>query len=190
MTDPVALLASDRKRAAELGDAWANLVVVSTRDERGEPHSRVLVLREIDSRLAIFANRTSPKVDEFDCSSTIAAMTYLASIQVQYRLQCRLSSVEPSVVYASWNERPDIPKRLDWLYQELPQSSVVSSREELLTRLHDIGERSSPNDDALGFFLNPIEIERLALDDTSGLHDRRRFTRDGDRVWVESVLVP
>src|SRR5262249_11845986 len=61
LTDPTAQLANDRARAREARDPWANLCVLSTVDGRGIAQSRILVLRDLDQRLAIFVNATSPK---------------------------------------------------------------------------------------------------------------------------------
>ena len=191
MIDPLARFAEDRAFARAREDAWANLCAVATVTAAGEPTVRVLVLREVDDRLAIFVNATSPKVSEFARSHTVAAMTYLPSISVQYRLQCGLEQMAAASVHAAWQMRPAVPKRMDWLYGTHPQSSPMPGRSALLDTLEGV-----PLPDplvapatAVGYLLDPISVERLDLSSDGGVHDRRRYARDG-RSWAETVLVP
>ena len=187
-TDPIASLARDRARAREQGDANANLCVVSSVDANGEPQARVLVLRDVDSRLAIFFNGSSPKAGEFGSGDRISVLAWLPSLGVQYRISCRLEAVDPRVVRESWQLRPLAAKRLDWLYQRSPQGSAVADRDTLLARLAQMESDTAP-DNALGFFLDPERVDRLALDNETGVHDRRLFQRDG-HGWGCKLLIP
>ena len=189
--DPLARFAEDRAAARAREDAWANLCAVATVTGTGEPTVRVLVLREVDDRLAIFVNATSPKVSDFARSPTVAAMTYLPSLSVQYRLQCGLDQMAAASVHAAWQMRPAVPKRMDWLYGMHAQSSPMPGRPALLENLEAL---SLPDplvapDSAVGYFLEPVTVERLDLASDGGVHDRRRYARDG-RGWAETVLVP
>ena len=133
-------------------------------------------------------NSTSPKFREFRQSSTVVIVVYLPSLAVQYRLHCSLEQLPEGLVRASWQLRPPIPKRMDWLYEDRPQSSVIDSREELVDQLHG-PEPSSAPESAIGFRLVAESVERLDLDTEDGVHDRRRYTFDG-QCWSEEVLVP
>lgn len=188
LTDPIAALQRDRARARKQRDGNANLCVVATVDAKGEPQARVLVLRDVEARLAIFANGTSPKASEFQQSNRVAALTWLPSLGVQYRISCRLETMDPAIVRESWQLRPLAAKRLDWLYERSPQGSAVESREALLARLAQMEGEAAP-DNALGFFLDPVRVDRLALDNDSGVHDRRLFTRQADG-WSCQLLIP
>ena len=191
--DPVARLRQDRARAAERDDPMASLCVVATTGA-GEPEARTMVLRDLEPALSgspgfgLFVNSTSPKFREFRQSSTVALVVYLPSLAVQYRLRCSLEALPEGLVRASWQLRPPMPKRMDWLYEDHPQSSVVDSREELVDLLHGPEPASAPAS-AVGFRLLPERVERLDLDTEDGVHDRRRYVFDG-RSWREDVLVP
>ena len=191
MVDPLARFAEDRARARDRDDGWANLCAVATVTAAGEPAVRVLVLREVEDRLGIFVNGTSPKVGEFAQSGTVAVISYLPSVTVQYRLQCGLERMPPEVVHNAWQMRPDVPKRMDWLYAGHPQSSTVDGRAALLDAL----ERVSLPDPlvapqtASGYFLDPVTVERLDLAGDGGVHDRRQYRRE-PAGWAETVLVP
>ena len=188
LTDPIAALGRDRASAREQGDGNANLCVVSSVDANGEPQARVLVLRDIESRLAIFLNGSSPKASEFGRSDGISVLTWLPSLGVQYRISCRLEAIDPHIVRESWQLRPLAAKRLDWLYQRSPQGSAVADRKTLLARLEQMESDTAPAN-ALGFFLDPVRVDRLALDNETGVHDRLLFERDGDG-WRCQLLVP
>ena len=140
----------------------------------------------------MFVNATSPKQAELEITPHVAVVVYLASLETQYRMRCVLRPIPAATVHASWQLRPDAPKRLDWLYdQTLPQSASVSDREQLLSLLDAVAlpDPLVAPDQALGYFLEPLEIERLELDPNRGYADRRRYRQEGGD-WVETVLVP
>ncbi len=211
--DPLGRLHKDRRQARQHQDPWAELCVVATVTGKGEPSARVLVVRELDlgtetasvsapqsdrrhtgatnPALGIFVNASSPKVDEFSHSSTVAVLIYLPSIMVQYRLRCALNAIDPLVVREAWQMRPEVAKRMDWLYETHSQSTQITSRRTLLDAVSS-ESRAQPllaPESAIGYLFQPFEVERLDLSRTDAPHDRRRYSaREGD--WVESVLVP
>lgn len=187
-TDPIAILGHDRTSAREKGDGNANLCVVSSVDVTGEPQARVLVLRDIDSRLGIFFSGGSPKASEFGHGDRVSVLAWLPSLGVQYRISCQLEAMDPQIVRESWQLRPLAAKRLDWLYQRSPQGSAVEDRETLLARLAQMESDTAPAN-ALGYFLVPRRVDRLALDNDTGVHDRRLFEREGDG-WGCKTLIP
>jgi pyridoxamine 5'-phosphate oxidase len=79
--------------------------------------------------------------------------------------------------------------------QSRPQSSVVPSREVMLQELAEL-RLQYPSDGPIG---KPAEIVNLLLlpdflelwigDATDRMHDRRRYTRQG-QTWIEEFLVP
>lgn len=197
--NPLRRLDEDRRQARRRRDPWAELCIVSTVTAGGEPSARVLVVRELDpgaeppesAALGIFVNASSPKVEEFSNSSSVAVLIYFPSLMVQYRLRCTLEPIDPVLVRESWQLRPEIPKRMDWVYETHPQSSEVASREALLDAAAS-QSREQPliaPDSAVGYVLQPFEMERLDLSRGDQPHDRRRYSvREG--TWVEAVLVP
>jgi pyridoxine/pyridoxamine 5'-phosphate oxidase len=190
--DPLGLLLRDRQTAREREDPCANLCTLANVDGDGLPQARTLVLREIERRLAVFVNATSPKFPFLD-DATVSVVVWLPSISIQYRLACATTLVEPAVVAQSWQLRPDPPKHMDWFYtQQQSQSSPIESREALLERLagQALPEPLVAPDTARGFYLEPRLIERLDLAQDNGIHDRRRYLPGNPGGWRETVLVP
>ena len=160
-------------------------------DKAGLPQQRTLVLRDLEDRLAVFVNATSPKWPSLS-ERQISVLVWLPMLNVQYHLACRTSPVPEHIVHASWLLRPDPPKRMDWLYTpSAPQSSSVESREHLLSALAalTLPEPLIAPPTARGLYLHPLTIERLDLSQSNGVHDRRSYHRDADG-WVETTLIP
>jgi pyridoxine/pyridoxamine 5'-phosphate oxidase len=182
---------ADRARAREAGDPMAAVCVLATVDNNGLPDARTLVLRQVEDTLALFMHESSPKWQQIQNTAAIIN-TYWPSIEIQYRIRFTTRPVDPEVVAASWQFRPDTPKRMDWFYDlEQPQSTVVESREALVQALDNLSvpEPLEAPASARGLLLDPNMIERLDLNELSGLHDRKRYTLINEQ-WQETVLVP
>jgi len=187
-SDPLATLAADRQAAREQGDGWAALCMLATVNARGEAEQRTLVLRDLDDQLALFFSATAPKWQELKNQQICSVAIYLPTTQVQYRLRAQWEPIAPELVRNSWTLRPDIPKKLDWLYQIHPQSSPVE-RSELVDQLTgDLPTPDAAPDTAMGIYLNPINVERLEL--SAGVHQRERWERGTDGDWQRFDLVP
>jgi len=193
MDDPLALLADDRKKAREANDPWANLCAFATVNANGEPQVRMLVLREVEARLALFINGTSPKHAELQSGTRHAVLIFLASQGVQYRLSVALEPLPSEIVGRAWLDRPRIPKVMDWLYEhDQPQSSAIPSREHLIRSFAELDAQLPANveapPNALGYYIAVERLERLELANDR-VHSRRRFERNGAQ-WSTTELIP
>ncbi|MCE2437489.1 MAG: hypothetical protein J4F97_05705, partial [Pseudomonadales bacterium] len=161
---------------------------LSTSDTGGEPHARVDVLRRFGERFGFFCHGSGSKVREFANAGTAAAVVYLPSLGIQYRAACECEQIPPSIVHAQWLQRRELSKRLDVLYETRPQGSGVESLDWIRAQLLRISTPERAPATSVGFYLEPIGIDRLSLAD-DGVHDRRLF-RWSDGAWSESVLMP
>ena len=190
--DPLTQLIHDRNAARAQNDPCANLCTTASVDSHGHPQARTLVLRDIEERLAVFGNETSPKWAEISANLPIAVVVWLPSLNLQYRLRCHTEAIPKHIVHDSWTLRPDAPKRMDWYYTtHQPQSSKLPDRETLLRQLQALSLPSPlvAPETASGLYLVPMIVDRLDLNQADGVHDRRHFELAGE-VWVESILVP
>ncbi len=190
--DPVAQLRAERARAREHQDPCAGLCTVASIDNEGFPEARTLVLRELEDRLAIFGNQTSPKWQQMSGGAVVAVVVWLPTLSLQYRLRCTTEPVAAPLVHDSWQLRPLAPKKLDWYYtHHQPQSTPVADRAALLEMLDglDLPEPLVAPHTAAGLFLTPMLVDRLDLNQPDGVHDRRHYQRT-EQGWLESVLVP
>jgi pyridoxamine 5'-phosphate oxidase len=188
--NPLQLFNSDRDRARAQEDAMAHLCTVANVDANGQAQVRTLVLREIAGQLAIFVNATSPKWAHLQ--NGFVLHTYWPSVQVQYRMQVSSAPLDNKTVHDSWHMRPDMPKRMDWFYeQQRVQSSPIDSREALLEQINTVQlpDPLHAPDNARGLLIQPFEIERLDLTQPEGVHDRTRFLLAKDE-WQVLTLVP
>lgn len=190
--NPLTLLHGDRARARELQDPCANVCTLASVDAAGHPQARTLVLRDLDGRLAVFGNETSPKWQEMTHSASLAVVLWLPTLQVQYRLQCDTRPVPKQQVHQSWQLRPEAPKRLDWFYTRVQaQSTAARSREALIEGVRSLKLREplvAPRT-AAGVFLEPMAVERLDLNTPEGIHERVLF-RYQPGGWQVVTLVP
>ncbi len=193
MIDPLVLFANDRDRARSAADPWTNLCVLSTVDSTGDPQSRVVVLRDIERRLAIFINGTSPKHAQLANSKQHAVLAYFASLGVQYRLMVALERVPDPIVRRSWLERPRIPKVMDWLYEsDRAQSSEFESRKAIVDGFVELDRTLAKSVEAppraFGYYFDVGQVERLELA-TDRVHSRQRYRRVRSQ-WHASELIP
>ena len=189
MKDPVAAFAIDRARARELDDTLVDRCFLATVDAHGEPHVRTLVLRDVDDNLALFCNASSPKVAELQNSKTVAIVAYWPTIQVQYRMNVRVRKMDPAIVARHWRLKPTTTKKLDALYEHTPQSTEIKDREALIAAVSEAEIPKIASSNSIGFLLHPVRIERLDLNTSEGIHDRRLYSLR-NQLWAVSTLLP
>lgn len=150
------------------------------------------MLRQLEGRLALFVNATSAKWQELESTPSLAVVVWLDALQRQWRLQAHTEPVPRELIASRWQQRPQLPKQLDWYYnRRQSQGSPVNDRAALLGALDglELPEPLAAPPEARGLYLLPQRMERLDLDTPEGVHDRRRYDRHGDG-WHETVLVP
>ena len=188
--DPLALLSHDRIEARRMNDPLVDRCVLGTIDRNGHAALRTLVLREIDEKFALFYNRTSAKhVELMNQSHRGSLLIFLPSVGVQYRLESRFEEIPKVVIEEHWQLKPDAAKRMDSIYERLPQSTVIDDFAAFETLFAaTVPPRKSPRN-GCGVYVIPEVIERLELRTDPHMHDRREFRRDG-ADWRVYQLVP
>jgi pyridoxine/pyridoxamine 5'-phosphate oxidase len=182
---------TDRDLARAERDPTANVCWAASAAD-SNPQVRTLVLRDLDQRLALFINSTSPMWKELSHTPRICIVTFFGTQNLQYRFDCELEEIPKQIVHDSWQMRPDAPKRMDWYYTRgKPQTSPIESRAELLEAVAavDLPDPLVAPHTSRGLYLLPERIERLDLNQENGIHDRCEI-RLNDGTWHATTLVP
>ena len=176
---------ADRELARAEGDPWAELCVLASLDVTC-PRLRILVLRDLGDGLGVFYNAHSAKARQLRTTPETEVLTYWDSLNVQYRLCVTLAPMPREVIESHWPRRPQVSKALDWLYEEMPQGSVIEGDQSLDGLLVQNKAKAIPPPGASGAILTVRSVDRLQLR-TDGRHLRERF--DGT-TGVRERLVP
>ncbi len=163
----------DRERARAAEDPWAQLCVLASLDGTC-PRLRILVLRDLAGGLGVFYSGHSSKAKQLELTPQTELLTYWDSIKVQYRLCVMLAPLSREVIDTHWPRRPAISKALDWLYETVPQGSVMDAEQSLDALLAQSGAEESPPPGASGAMIEIVSLERLQLQ-ADGKHLREHF---------------
>jgi len=196
--DPIGLVVDDRARARAAGDPLVDLCVLATagRDADAEaPGVRPIVLRDVGPPgIGLLISRTSPKWEPLSSGRYELLLLWL-TIRRQYRVRGTIARMPEDLVETYWSQKAHASRLLDVYYATYgAQSSAVPSRERFLEGIEALSRRyptaeAVPRPDLLeGVYLVPDRIEAWR-GSPDRLHDRRRFSREGDG-WREETLVP
>ena len=176
-------------KASEINDP--NAVALATVDPDGLPDVRMVLLKDFDARGFVFyTNFGSAKGREILATMKAAMCFHWKSLRRQVRLRGVVSVVGDDEADAYYATRPRGSRIGAWASA---QSRPLPSRAVLEQAVRDT-EARYPSDDVprpahwSGFRIDPVEME-FWHDRPFRLHDRLRFTRDGDG-WSKTRLYP
>ena len=176
-------------REAEANDPHA--MALASVDSDGLPDVRMVLLNSRDARgFCFFTNFESEKGKQLLAQPKAAMVMHWKSLRRQVRMRGPVEVVSPEEADAYFSSRP---RGSQIASSASEQSRPVSSREALLTRVAEISAEIGEDDVVRpmhwsGFRLVPVSIE-FWKDGEFRLHDRVRFTRDGDG-WKNARLYP
>ena len=190
-SDPLALFDSwfAEAQASEPNDANAMALATATAD--GRPSVRMVLLKDHGpAGFVFYTNAESRKGREIAANPNAALLFHWKSLRRQVRIEGPLSEVATAEADAYFHSRAR--------QSQLGSAASDQSRplDERQTYLHRVDALAAAYDGQdiprpphwTGFRLAPQAIE-FWLDRPNRLHERRRFTRDGDR-WTSTLLYP
>jgi pyridoxamine 5'-phosphate oxidase len=189
--DPMIELQRWMQTAVELGISTPNAMTLATVDERGRPAARIVLLKEIDERgLVFYTNYDSRKGRDLVAHPEAALVVFWEPLHRQIRVEGTVEFIAAAKSDAYFASRPRA-SQIGAIAS--PQSQPIPSRRDLEARVAAVAEQVG---DAMparpprwgGYRVVPDMIE-LWQGQTSRLHDRVRYRRDGDR-WVRDRLAP
>jgi pyridoxamine 5'-phosphate oxidase len=166
-------------------------MTVATADAAGDPDARMLLLKGVDARgFRFFSNESSAKGRQLEQRPRAALIFYWRELDRQVRVRGaieRLSEQEAADYFATRDPESQLGA---WAS---PQSEPIADRATLDARLREVRERFGSEPVArpewwAGYLVVPEAIE-FWQGQLGRLHDRFRYSRDGDG-WTIERLAP
>lgn len=187
--DPIRLAQVWIAEAIAAGVHEPNAMALATATTDGQPSVRIVLLKGFDASGAVFfTNYDSRKGRELAENPRAAAVLLWHPLHRQLRIEgavTRLDAHESDAYFAARPEGARISAAAS------PQSQVVAGRDELDRRWHE-AERGGAADhrpEGWGGYRIAPEVLEFWHGRENRLHDRIRFTRDGD-AWTRDRLAP
>ena len=190
--DPVALFRRWLEEATTAGVREPNGMALATSDEAGQPHCRVVLLKQLDAHgFGFFTNKSSDKGRQLQANAKAAAtFWWVAPRARQVRVEGVVAELPEADSEAYFRSRP---RRAQLCSAASPQSRRVASREALEGLVSDLEVASADIEVHRpahwgGYSLQPTSVEFWQGRD-GRLHDRFRYLREGDD-WIVERLAP
>lgn len=190
--DPVELSRKWLDLAADAGVREANAISLATCDADGQPHCRIVLLKQLDEHgFTFFTNKRSDKGQHLATNSKAAATLWWTAPRArQIRIIGDVSELPDEFAQAYFASRP---RRAQLCSAASPQGKVVKDRD-ALEALVDAEEKRTGGGPVTkpphwgGYLLQPRMIE-FWQGRKARLHDRFRYTRV-DGSWGIDRLAP
>ena len=176
--------------AAEVNDP--NAIALATVDSEGMPNVRMVLLKDIEEDAFVFySNYESVKAAELDTAGKAAFVLHWKSLGRQIRVRGIVSREEGSKADEYYASR-SLKSRLGAWASD--QSRPLASRASLMAKVAKVTAEQGTNPARPphwgGYRITPEEMEFWA-DGAFRLHDRFRWTREGDAEnWSVQRLNP
>jgi pyridoxamine 5'-phosphate oxidase len=187
--DPIAALRGWLHEARAAGVVFPEAAALATADDEGRPAVRHVLVKEVDERgLAFFTNRESRKGRHLAENPNAAIALYWRELDRQVTVAGSVTPMSDQDAFAYFRTRPREARIGAWASR---QSRPVASRKELEVAFAELDERFPGEDVPLpphwgGYRLGPETLE-FWKGREHRLHDRFRYTRDGDTWRLERL---
>ncbi|MDC1245830.1 pyridoxamine 5'-phosphate oxidase [Pelagibacteraceae bacterium] len=191
--DPIDLFEVWMNEAKKTEPNDPNAVALGTSDKNNSPSIRMVLLKDFNKNGFVFyTNLNSQKGNDLKNNPKAAMCFHWKSLLRQIRINGVVQKVSDEVADEYYNTRGYESRIGAWASK---QSSILSSREELLSSIEKYKEKYNNKDEVprpnywSGWNLIPTSIE-FWLDGDSRIHERLKYTKDDVGNWSKSLLSP
>jgi pyridoxamine 5'-phosphate oxidase len=168
-----------------------NAMILATVDSDGQPWTRTVLLKGCDERgFTFFTNYEGAKSRHLGSEPRCALTFWWAAHERQVNVTGRVEKVSRAETEEYFNLRPLLSRLGAWASR---QSEVIDSREPLECAFAEVQARFAGNVPTPphwgGYVVHPATIE-FWQGRQSRLHDRLRYSRQGDGSWKIERLSP
>jgi pyridoxamine 5'-phosphate oxidase len=180
--DPIVMFDSWFEEAKRAGIFLPESMMLATATPDGQPSARMMLLKGADHRgFTFFTNYESRKGEELAANPRAALVFHWAILERQVRVEGTVDRLPADESQAYFDTRPRGSRIGAWAS---PQSTELATRQALDDRVAEFTREFAGKDIPLppywgGFRLTPERIE-FWQGKVNRLHDRLRYTRDGD----------
>lgn len=169
-----------------------NAMMLATATKDGIPSARMVLLKGFDDLgFVFFTNYESQKGRELEENPQAALVFYWPELERQARVTGQVSRVTREESEAYFQSRPVGSRLGAWASH---QSQVIPNREVLEKRLEALTNDYQARDVPLPPYWGGYRLAPRAIEFWQGrpnrLHDRLRYTRQGDGRWLIERLSP
>lgn len=179
------------EEAVKEGVAHPNAMIVSTASKKGNPSSRVLLLKGFDEKGFLFySHRTSPKAKDIDENPRAAVVFFWAQQDRQVRITGKVKKTTAQESAAYFTSRSDDAKIATWISE---QSRTIKDRKTLEAKLKDIREKFEGKDIPTPKFWGGYRVVPDSIEFWQGREHRlndRLLYRKTSRGWKIERLQP
>ena len=158
----------------------------------GRPTARMVLLKQVDADgFVFFTNYNSNKAKQLEINPYAALVFYWSQFERQVRVEGKVSKIPAEESSAYFKTRPRESQIGAWAS---PQSEVISARDVLEQRAHELSELYCDREIDCpahwgGFRLVPDRIE-FWKGRVGRLHDRTLYELQPDETWTIKRLAP
>ena len=168
-----------------------NAMALATIDNNGNPHARIVLLKEYDEKgFVFFTNYESAKGQQLKTNPSASLLFYWKELERQVRISGTVEKILKEESDEYFNSRPQGSKIGAW---SSPQSSVIENRNVIENNVEFYSQKFTENvprpDNWGGFRLLPKNFE-FWQGRNSRLHDRIYYTKSLENAWIITRLAP
>ena len=168
-----------------------NAMNIATVDDKGQPSSRVVLLKKLsDEGLVFYTNYNSRKGSEIHLNNKVAVNFWWRELKKQIRIEGLISKASKEDSDDYFDSRP-IKSRVSAIISN--QSSVISSYEDLKKEIDEYLEKNDESSikrpDHCGLYILVAHSVEFWLERDNRTHERRKYILDKNG-WNSCLLSP